>query len=53
VQRIELLERWERGDDTVLRLRAMVGDQPFRIDLSVTPSGRFSSYGLQAEAGTD
>jgi CubicO group peptidase (beta-lactamase class C family) len=53
VQRIELLERWERGDDTLLSLRAVVGSQPFRLDLSVTPSGRFSAYGLRVEAPTD
>jgi CubicO group peptidase (beta-lactamase class C family) len=50
VQRIELLERWELGDDTVLSFRAVVGSQPFRVNLSMTPSGRFSSYGLRAES---
>jgi CubicO group peptidase (beta-lactamase class C family) len=53
VERIELLERRERGDDTVVSFRAVIGSQPFRVDLSVTPSGRFSSYGLRAEAASD
>jgi CubicO group peptidase (beta-lactamase class C family) len=53
VRRIELLERWERGDDTVLSFRAVVGGKPFRVDLSVTPAGRFSSYGLRAEAPSE
>jgi CubicO group peptidase (beta-lactamase class C family) len=57
VQRIEMLERWERGDDTVLSFRvsfrAVVGSKPFRVDLSVTPAGRFSSYGLRAEAPSE
>jgi hypothetical protein len=53
VQRIELLERWQRGDDTVLDFRAVVGNKPFRVELSVTPSGRFSSYGLRAEAPSE
>lgn len=50
VQRVDLLDRRERGDDTVLTYRALVGTQPFLVELSVTPAGRFSSYSLRAEA---
>ena len=53
VQRVELLDRRERGDDTVLSFRAVVGAKAFLVDLSVTPAGRFSSYGLRAEAGSE
>ena len=49
VGRVELLDRWERGDDTVLRLRATVGSKPFLVNLSVTQGGRFSSYSLRSE----
>jgi CubicO group peptidase (beta-lactamase class C family) len=53
VDRIELLEQWELGDDTVLRLRAVVGNRPLLIDLSITPSGRFSSYRLRTEPSAE
>lgn len=49
VERIELLEQRELGDDTVLRLRAVVGGKPLLIDLSITPTGRLSLYRLRAE----
>lgn len=49
VESMELLDRWERGDDTVLRFRAIVGSKPFLVNLSVTPTGRFSAYSLRAE----
>jgi hypothetical protein len=49
VERIELLEKWELGDDTVLRLRAVAGRKPLLITLSITPAGKFSSYRLQVE----
>lgn len=49
VERIELLEQWELGDDAVLSLRAVAGNRPLLIDLSTTPSGRFSSYRLRTE----
>ncbi len=50
VDRIEILEKWELGDDTVLRLRALAGSKWLLIDLSMTPTGEFSSYRLQAES---
>ncbi|MDZ7651384.1 MAG: serine hydrolase domain-containing protein [Burkholderiaceae bacterium] len=53
VTRIELLDRWERGDDTVLSFLAVVGSKPFLVDLSVTPAGRFSTYTLRAEARSE
>jgi len=49
VERIELLEQRELGDDTVLRCRALAGSTPLLIHVSITPSGKFSSYQLQAE----
>lgn len=53
VGHIELLDRWERGDDTLVSFRALVGSKPFLVDLSVAPSGRLSSYGLRAEAPSE
>jgi hypothetical protein len=49
IERVELIDRWERGDDTVLRLRAIIGSRPFLVNLSVTQTGRFSSYSLRPE----
>jgi CubicO group peptidase (beta-lactamase class C family) len=49
VQRIELLEQRGLGDDTVLKLRAVVGGKSLLLDLSITPTGRLSSYRLRAE----
>ena len=53
VQRIEVLEQRELGDDRVLKLRAVLGGKALLIDLSITPSGRFSSYELQAQPRAD
>lgn len=53
VQSVALLERFTRGDDTVVSYRVMAGTQALRVQLSVTPSGRFSSYGLQRETAED
>jgi CubicO group peptidase (beta-lactamase class C family) len=53
VRSVELLERFMRGDDTVVSYRAWVGMRPFRVDLTVNPSGRFSSYGLRPEPSDD
>lgn len=53
VQRVDLLERRERGDDTVVTYRAVIGAKPFIVGLSVTPSGRLSSFRLRAEDPTE
>jgi len=53
VQRLALLRRWERGDDTVVTYRALVGSQSFLVELSVTPAGRFSSFRLREEAPSE
>lgn len=50
VRSLDLLEQWELGDDVVMRWRAMGGGQPLRIDLSITPAGKYSSYRVQPEA---
>lgn len=50
VASVELLERFTLGDDTQVHYRVRVGDKPFSVQLSVTPSGRFSSYALQPES---
>ncbi|TAG03670.1 MAG: class A beta-lactamase-related serine hydrolase [Betaproteobacteria bacterium] len=53
VEHVELLDRQQRGDDTILGFRAIVGSQPFLVNLSVTPAGRFSSYGLRLEGRSE
>jgi CubicO group peptidase (beta-lactamase class C family) len=53
VQSVVLLERFMRGDDTVVTYRAKAGTQPFRVQLTVTLSGRFSSYDMQPESPED
>lgn len=50
VQRVELLERYPLGDDTVVDYRVQVGSRPFRVGLTVGPSGRFSSYSLRPDS---
>lgn len=49
IERVVLIDQWERGNDTVLILRAIIGSWPFLVNLSVTQTGRFSSYSLRAE----
>lgn len=53
VQGVELLERYPLGDDTVVNYRVRVGSRPFLVRLTVTPSGRFSSYSLRSEPQGD
>jgi CubicO group peptidase (beta-lactamase class C family) len=50
VQSVELLERFTLGDDTVVDYRVRFASKPFRVGLTVTPSGRFSSYSLRVES---
>jgi CubicO group peptidase (beta-lactamase class C family) len=50
---VELLERFTLGDETVVDYRAWVGTQRFRVQLTVSPSGRFSSYALRPEPSED
>lgn len=49
LERIELLEKQELGDDTVLKWRAVAGGKALLINLSITPNGKFAAYGLQVE----
>lgn len=53
VQSVDLIERFTRGDDTVVNYRVRVGTRPFRVGLTVNPSGRFSSYSLRPESQDD
>lgn len=53
VQRIELLDQRELGDDTLVSLKAVVGDGPLWIDVAITPAGKLSSYGLRTEPSAD
>jgi CubicO group peptidase (beta-lactamase class C family) len=53
VQSVELLERFTRGDDTVVNYRVRLGMRHFQVGLTLTPSGRFSSYSLRAESERD
>lgn len=50
VKSMELLQRFTLGDDTVVEYRAWVGSQPFRVRITVNPSGLFSSYALRRES---
>ena len=50
LQVIGLLERFPRGDDTVVIYRARIGTQQLLVRPSVTRSGRFSSYSMQPES---
>ncbi len=50
VQRIELLERYALGDDTVVNYRVRLGSRLFQVRLTVNPSGLFSSYSLRADS---
>lgn len=53
VQRVELLERYALGDDTVVNYRVQLGTRLFQVRLTVNPSGRFSSYSLRTESQRD
>lgn len=53
VQSVELLERYELGDDQMLNYRVWVGGRPFRVGLGIAPNGRYSSYSLQPEPAQD
>lgn len=53
VQSVELLERFTRGDDTVVNYRVRFASQPLQVGLTVNPSGRFSSYSLRPESQDD
>jgi CubicO group peptidase (beta-lactamase class C family) len=50
VQRVELLERYALGDDTVVNYRVRLGSRLFQVRLTVNPSGRFSSYSLRTDS---
>jgi hypothetical protein len=49
VERIEVLEKRELGDDTVFILRGIAGVKQLVIELLITPTGKFAWYGLRVE----